>query len=120
MIRNIHRFHQDDDGVWVAEPTCLHNQHVRHNPPFEERPWVMSETGRRERIGAQLDCPLCDRLELPVGLEVVRTAGPFDASTLPPALQRSHLVAERTWVCCACSRDQSPSRSRRPRPRAGA
>jgi hypothetical protein len=27
----------------------------------------------------------------------VRTAGPFDADTLPPALRRSHLVADRTW-----------------------
>jgi tellurite resistance-related uncharacterized protein len=36
-------------------------------------------------------------LELPAGLEVVRTAGPFDAENLPPALQRAHLVAERTW-----------------------
>ncbi|MGE3447780.1 MAG: DUF3565 domain-containing protein [Microbacteriaceae bacterium] len=97
MIRAIDRFHADDQGDWVAELSCLHNQHVRHNPPFQERPWVTTETGRAERIGAPLDCPLCDRLELPDGLEVVRSAGPFDADTLPAGLRRAHYVADRTW-----------------------
>lgn len=97
MIRTIEGFHQDDEGDWVAELSCLHNQHVRHRPPFKERPWVTSEAGRAGRVGAQLDCPLCDRLELPAGLELVRTAGPFDADTLPAALRRSHVVADRTW-----------------------
>lgn len=97
MIRIIDGFHQDDEGDWVAELSCLHNQHVRHQPPFQERPWVTSEAGRAAHVGAQLDCPLCDRLELPAGLELVRTAGPFDAGTLPAALRRAHVVADRTW-----------------------
>jgi tellurite methyltransferase len=97
VIRTIDGFHQDEVGDWVAELSCLHNQHVRHRPPFHERPWVISDAGRAERIGAQLDCPLCDRLELPAELEVVRTAGPFDADSLPAALRRAHLVADRTW-----------------------
>ena len=97
MIRTIDGFHQDGEGDWVAELSCLHNQHVRHDPPFQDRPWVISEAGRAERLGSPIECPLCDRLELPAGLEVVRTAGPFDAETLPPALQtrspggRTHL-----------------------------
>lgn len=97
MIRVIGGVHQDDEGDWVAELSCLHNQHVRHQPPFQERPWVTSEAGRAAHLGAQLDCPLCDRLELPPGLELVRTAGPFDADTLPAALRRAHVVADRTW-----------------------
>jgi len=92
MIRTIDGFHQDDVGDWVAELSCLHNQHVRHRPPFEERPWVLSAAGRSKHVGAQLECPLCDRLELPAGLEIVRTAGPFNAETLPSALQRAHRV----------------------------
>jgi tellurite resistance-related uncharacterized protein len=95
--RVIDGFHQDDDGDWVAELSCLHSQHVRHRPPFQERPWVVSEAGRAERIGTPLDCPLCDRMELPVGLHVVRTAGPFDERTLPDGLRRTHLVGARTW-----------------------
>jgi tellurite resistance-related uncharacterized protein len=97
VIRTIDGFRQDDKGDWVAELSCLHNQHVRHRPPFQERPWVMAVTGRAERIGSQLDCPLCDRLELPAGLEVARTAGPFDADSLPAGLRRAHVVAGHTW-----------------------
>ena len=97
MIRSIVGFHQDHAGDWVAHLDCLHRQHVRHAPPFRDRPWVTTEEGRAEHVGAALDCPLCDRAELPDGLEVVRTAGPFDEATLPAGLQRHHRVAAATW-----------------------
>ena len=97
MIRTIDGFELDDEGDWVAELSCLHTQHVRHRPPFQERPWVVSDAGRAEHLGAPLDCPLCDRCELPTGLGVTRTAGPYDADTLPAGLRRDHLVADRTW-----------------------
>lgn len=58
-------FHQDEEGDWVAHLSCGHTQHVRHRPPFQERPWVVEEEGRRSRIGARLECPLCDRVEPP-------------------------------------------------------
>ena len=60
MQRTIIGFHQDEDGDWVAELSCLHNQHVRHRPPFQQRPWVLDESQRAARVGAELDCPLCD------------------------------------------------------------
>ena len=97
MMRTIDRFHRDDRGDWVAELSCLHGQHVRHQPPFRERPWVLDDAGRDARIGSQIDCPLCDRAELPEGLHVARTVGPFDADSLPQGLQRDHRVAARTW-----------------------
>jgi tellurite resistance-related uncharacterized protein len=97
VIRAIIGFHADEDGEWVAELSCLHGQHVRHQPPFRERAWVTTEEGRRARIGADIDCPLCDRAELPDGLVVARTAGPFDEQTLPAGLRAEHRVAERTW-----------------------
>ena len=99
MQRRIVGFHQDEDGDWVAELSCLHNQHVRHQPPFQERSWVLEESGRAARIGAELNCPLCDRAELPEGLHLARTAGPFEAGTLPAGLRHGHRVAERTWGC---------------------
>lgn len=99
MRRTIVGFHQDEDGDWVAELSCLHNQHVRHQPPFQERPWVVDEAGRASRLGVELDCPLCDRAELPDGLRLARTAGPFDAETLPAGLRRDHRVADATWGC---------------------
>jgi tellurite methyltransferase len=97
VIRTIDGFHPDDAGDWVAELSCLHSQHVRHRPPFWDRPWVVTEEGRRDRIGSATDCPLCDRSELPADVVVARTAGPFDEATLPAALRRAHRVAERTW-----------------------
>jgi tellurite methyltransferase len=97
--RSIVGFHQDDDGDWVAELSCLHNQHVRHRPPFQERAWVLDASERAARVGGPLDCPLCDRAEMPDGLTLDRTVGPFDAETLPAGLRRRHRVAERVWGC---------------------
>ena len=53
-------FHQDDQGHWVAELACSHNQHVRHDPPWQLRPWVLTEEGRRTRLGEPLNCVRCD------------------------------------------------------------
>lgn len=97
MERRIEGFHQDEVGDWVAELSCLHGQHVRDRPPLWPRPWVATAEGRAEHLGAALDCPLCDRFELPDGLVLARTAGPFDADTLPAGLRRAHLVADHTW-----------------------
>jgi len=90
-------FHQDDEGDWVAELSCLHSQHVRHRPPFWEAAWIDDEATRRAKVGAPLDCPLCDRAELPDDLHPVRTTATWDEGTVPPALQRAHRVAAGTW-----------------------
>jgi hypothetical protein len=52
-------FHQDQEGNWVAELECGHNQHVRHDPPWQERSWVLTSEGRRTRLGTRLTCRLC-------------------------------------------------------------
>ena len=99
MLRSITGFHQDEAGGWVAELSCLHGQHIRHNPPFQNRPWVLTDAGRAEHTGTDIACPLCDRAELPGGLELTRTAGPFDQDTIPPALRKDHVVGEGRWAC---------------------
>jgi hypothetical protein len=53
-------YHQDQEDDWVAELACGHNQHVRHNPPFINRPWVELETGRNANLGYLLNCKKCD------------------------------------------------------------
>ncbi|HVK13873.1 MAG TPA: DUF3565 domain-containing protein [Gemmataceae bacterium] len=58
-------FHQDAEGDWVAELACGHNQHVRHAPPWECRPWVVTPDGRHSRLGVRLNCVKCDRREPP-------------------------------------------------------
>ncbi|HKV25018.1 MAG TPA: DUF3565 domain-containing protein [Candidatus Acidoferrum sp.] len=59
LPRKIVGFHQDEKLDWVAELECGHQQHVRHNPPWTERPWVTTELGRREHLGHVLYCLLC-------------------------------------------------------------
>lgn len=58
--RRIVGFRQDEESHWVAELECGHTQHVRHEPPWQVRPWVVTVEGRRGRIGTTLDCLLCD------------------------------------------------------------
>jgi hypothetical protein len=53
-------FHLDQEHHWVAELACGHFQHVRHNPPWEERPWVLTEAGRAGMLGKRLTCRKCD------------------------------------------------------------
>jgi Protein of unknown function (DUF3565) len=38
MGQRIVGFHQDNAQHWVAELECGHNQHVRHDPPWTNRP----------------------------------------------------------------------------------
>ncbi|HQT04471.1 MAG TPA: DUF3565 domain-containing protein [Thiotrichales bacterium] len=52
-------YHRDDEGDWVAELACGHNQHVRHNPPWNNRPWTETQVGRQSMIGQQLGCRKC-------------------------------------------------------------
>ena len=59
--RKIVGFHQDEAQDWVADLECGHKQHVRHQPPWLNRPWVVSPEGRRSRIGYYLDCKCCDQ-----------------------------------------------------------
>ncbi|WP_260963290.1 DUF3565 domain-containing protein [Pseudomonas citri] len=52
-------FHQDEDGHWVAELSCGHTQHLRHQPPWQSRAWVLDPTQRIEKIGQPFDCGWC-------------------------------------------------------------
>ena len=60
MDQAICAYHQDEFDDWVAELACGHNQHVRHNPPWIERPWVMTEQGRMQYVGRLLACKKCN------------------------------------------------------------
>ena len=73
MEQKIIGFDQDELGDWRAMLACGHRQHVRHDPPFVNRPWVLTEDGRRRFLGAPLECVKCDDGE-PVGDGVVSAA----------------------------------------------
>jgi hypothetical protein len=61
MKQPIVGYHRDEEGHWVAELRCGHGQHVRHDPPWQLRPWVITAEGRAGYLGVEFECVLCDR-----------------------------------------------------------
>lgn len=59
VARRIVGFHTDEENHWVAELECGHAQHVRHDPPWQNRPWVVTPEGRARFLGLELRCVLC-------------------------------------------------------------
>ena len=59
ISRRIIGFHTDEEQHWVADLECGHAQHVRHDPPWQNRPWVVSPEGRAGFIGRELVCLKC-------------------------------------------------------------
>ena len=66
MKRTVTAFRQDEEGVWVAVLDCGHTQHVRHDPPWQNRPWVVTAAGRHAHLGSGLECAKCEK---PVSVE---------------------------------------------------
>ncbi|MGZ8385324.1 MAG: DUF3565 domain-containing protein [Nitrospira sp.] len=60
MQQSIIGYHQDEHGDWVADLACGHGQHVRHQPPFINRPWVLTAAGREQYLGTDLNCKKCE------------------------------------------------------------
>jgi tellurite methyltransferase len=98
MKRHIAGFHRDADSHWVAELDCGHGQHVRHDPPFVERPWTQTEEGRASRIGTMLDCVRCDRREMPDGFAPYRRTASFTEASIPDALRGRHSTKRGVWA----------------------
>ena len=71
-------------GGWTAELSCLHVQRIEATAP-------------RPSIGSTLDCPRCDRAELPEGLQIVRATATWAEGSMPAALRRAHRVASGRW-----------------------
>lgn len=83
MEQAIIGFDQDELGDWRAILACGHRQHVRHNPPLVNRPWVQTAAGRDRFLGATLACVACDDGE-PLG------DGMISAETLEAIYARFH------------------------------
>jgi hypothetical protein len=52
-------FHHDLDGHWVVELSCGHTQHLRHDPPWQSRAWVLDPAQRLSKIGQSFHCGWC-------------------------------------------------------------
>jgi hypothetical protein len=61
-LRRIVGFHTDAENHWVADLECGHGQHMRHQPPWHVRPWVLTADGRERFIGTAIPCPRCRTL----------------------------------------------------------
>lgn len=60
MESKIVEFYKDENQEWVAKLDCGHTQHMRHKPPFINRPWTKTKDGRKNYIGHKIDCKKCD------------------------------------------------------------
>lgn len=98
VARAIVGFHRDEHGAWVAELACGHGQHVRHAPPWQSRPWVESEAGRNEHLGAELPCASCGMPSLPPEVSMYRQTAEFDEHTLPDGLRNRHTLKRGSWA----------------------
>ena len=98
MQRAITGFTTDADGHWVAQLDCGHPQHVRHDPPFTNRPWVTTAEGRAGKLGQRLNCVRCDAFELPPSLVAYKRTDEFTEVSVPAALRRDHTTKSGVWA----------------------
>lgn len=96
MKQPITGFHLDAENHWVADLACGHRQHMRHDPPWMERPWILTEEGRRSRLGIELECKRCDEAGRAVA-EAVREALASAARQAYEEGGLSGLCAEGRW-----------------------
>ncbi|WP_300651889.1 DUF3565 domain-containing protein [Pseudomonas sp.] len=52
-------FGQDADGHWLAILSCGHTQHLRHQPPWQNRAWVLDAKQRTSRLDQPFACGWC-------------------------------------------------------------
>jgi hypothetical protein len=75
-------FRQDLEQDWIAQLACGHTQHVRHAPPWQVRPWVLTPEGRAGRLGTSLPRRQCDAVRQRHMQEPRRNAGGPNALVL--------------------------------------
>lgn len=99
MNRKIAGFGQDQELHWFARLDCGHRQHVRHDPPLVSRPWVITQQGRDQFVGNELDCLRCDQFEWPDDDNLVwmKDSPIFDLGTIPPAIIKEHQTSVGVW-----------------------
>ena len=91
-------FRQEESGHWIAELSCGHTQHMRHRPPWEDRPWVESTAERAAKLGAPIACPSCEMPALPGTAREYRRSSTFTQDTVPAGLLREHGTKADVWA----------------------
>ena len=98
MEKKIVGFHVDDLGDWVADLECGHGQHVRHNPPWINRPWVLDEAGRESMLGQVLSCKKCNMPAIPGNAKRVTCSPLFDQQMLQQQCSGPQENASDCWI----------------------
>lgn len=98
MERPITGFGFDDEDERIALLGCGHRQHVRHNPPFINRPWTETAAGRQQMLGEQLNCVRCDQAEWPEHFVAYKRTPEFTAESLPAGLRKDHSTKPGIWA----------------------
>ncbi len=98
MQRSISGYGVDEFGDPFAWLDCGHRQHVRHQPPFINRPWVASDEGRQSMLGHPLNCVRCDALEWPEGFVPYKRTPEFTEVTIPAGLLNDHSTKAGVWA----------------------
>jgi hypothetical protein len=83
MKKRIVGFHLDEEQHWVAELECGHYQHVRHNPLWTIRQWVITQEGCDKALGHELNRKKCDVGAPGLGRSALKPQIPLCS---PPAL----------------------------------
>ncbi|WP_339522852.1 DUF3565 domain-containing protein [Pseudomonas sp. EA_35y_Pfl2_R111] len=52
-------FRQDEHGDWLAVLSCGHTQHLRHQPPWQNRAWVLDAQQRQTQLEKPFLCGWC-------------------------------------------------------------
>lgn len=98
MQRPIVGYGVDAEGDPFARLSCGHNQHVRHQPPFINRPWVLTDEGRESMRGQLLNCVRCDALEWPQGFAAYKRTPEFTEVSVPVGLLNDHSTKAGVWA----------------------
>jgi hypothetical protein len=100
MQQAITGFHQDEEQYWVAELLCGHSQHVRHDPPWQNRPWVITEEGRKQKLGMTLNCRKCDMPKLPKPelCQLLNQSTTLNEKSIPPELLNPDQLPDNIWA----------------------
>ncbi len=98
MDQNIVRFHQDEEGCWVANLICGHCQHVRHNPPWVNRPWISTEATRELYIGQSLNCLKCNMPNIPSSAKQIKCSEQYDQQSLHQQFVGAQVNNSDFWI----------------------
>ncbi len=94
--RRMLAFEPDGDG-WIVRLDCGHTRHIHHRPPLATNPWLLDAREREARVGQNIECARCERLELPAAAVAYKTTAVFDEVSLPQGLRSEHTTRVGVW-----------------------